>query len=86
MSRKQGKQAISQEEITWINSANDKSAAAFITKFELNEKLSAHYHYRLLIESTNNISKTDRRHLNSIGGKITKGSSSGQIVEYISPQ
>jgi hypothetical protein len=30
--------SISQEEITWINSENDKSAAAFITKFELNEK------------------------------------------------
>lgn len=63
MSRKQGKQAISQEEITWINSANDKSAAAFIKKFELNEKLTAHYRYRLLIETTTNISKTDRNRL-----------------------
>ncbi|KAF9343366.1 hypothetical protein BGX34_006849, partial [Mortierella sp. NVP85] len=63
MSRKQGKQAISQEEITWINSADDKSAAAFIKKFELNEKLTAHYRYRLLIETTNNISKTDKNRL-----------------------
>ncbi|KAF9425673.1 hypothetical protein BGZ76_003121, partial [Entomortierella beljakovae] len=41
---------ISEEEIEWINSATDKSPNAYFIKFELSEKLSAHYRYRLLID------------------------------------
>ncbi|KAF9368733.1 hypothetical protein BGX21_006400, partial [Mortierella sp. AD011] len=50
----------SEEETEWINSAADKSPNAYFVKFQLSEKLTAHYRYRLLIDSNNNLSKDEK--------------------------
>ncbi|KAF9148215.1 hypothetical protein BGX20_006414, partial [Mortierella sp. AD010] len=47
-------------ETEWINSAADKSPNAYFVKFQLSEKLTAHYRYRLLIDSNNNLSKDEK--------------------------
>jgi len=54
---------ISEVELTWINSAVDKSPEAYFRTFEMNEKLSAHRRYIQLLKSDKNLSDVDRRTL-----------------------
>lgn len=57
-------ETIPQLELSWINSAVDKSAEAYFDKFELCEKPTAHRRYKLLVDSRfNNLSGTEKKAL-----------------------
>ena len=52
-------------ELSWINSAVDKSAEAYFDRFELCDKPTAHRRYKLLVDSKcNNLSGTEKMALN----------------------
>jgi len=53
----------SQMEITWINSAVNKSLDAYFRAFEMSEKRSAHRRYTRLLGSGSNLSEVDRKKL-----------------------
>lgn len=49
------KESIPEEELSWINSSLGNSVVAYIYKYDLCEKMSAHRRYKSLVESKSNV-------------------------------